>query len=166
MRVHSIQIKGCVKVKKRSYVIMCEASGESVEEVWESTFRGIKTYKASGPRDVLIIRSSESLEGPDIVPRKKGTLTAEDKDRLTSQGIPGECWGDDVQLIEARCRRDERYNNLLPIKCEDEMSCQSVLGRIKAVMNNTFKPGGIGASDSPIIFTASFTCSHSIPMQF
>ena len=120
---------------------MCAASGESIQEVWESTFRGDKRYGAYGPRDVLIIRSSESLEGPDIVPRKKGTLTAEDHQRLTSQGIPVECWGDDVQLSEARYRRDERYN-VLPTKSEDEMSCQSVLAKIKAVMNNTIKPGG------------------------
>ena len=59
-------------------------------------------------RDVLIIRPSESLEGPDIVPRKKGTLTAEDKDRLTRQGIPGERWGDDAQLMEVRYRRDNK----------------------------------------------------------
>ena len=73
--------------------------------------------------------------------RKKGTLTAEDYQRLTSQGIPEECWGDDVELSEARYRRDERYN-VLPTKCEDEMSRQSVLARIKAVLNNTNKPGG------------------------
>ena len=121
--------------------IMCEASGESIPEVWEHTFEGVKSYGAFGPRDVLIIRSSESLEGPDIVPRKKGTLTAEDHQRLTSQGIPEECWGDDVQLSEARYRLDQIYN-VLPTKCEDEMSCQSVLARIKAVMNNTIKPGG------------------------
>ena len=36
---------------------MCEASGESIEEVWESTFRGVKSYGAFGPRDVLIIGS-------------------------------------------------------------------------------------------------------------
>ena len=120
---------------------MSEASGKSIQEVWESTFRGVKVCGAHGPRDVLIIRSSESLEGPDIVPRKKGTLIAEDKDRLISQGIPEECWGDDAQLSEARYRRDERYN-VLPTKCEDEMSRQSVLARIKAVLNNTIKPGG------------------------
>jgi len=34
-----------------------------MEEVWESTFRGVKGYGAYGPRDVLIIRSSESSGG-------------------------------------------------------------------------------------------------------
>ena len=112
-----------------------------MEEVWESMFKGAKHYGAYGPRDVLIIRSSESLEGPDIVPRKKGTLTAEDKDRLTSEGIPGECWGDDAELMEARYRREERFN-VLPMECGDGLTSQSVMDRIREVMKNTDKPGG------------------------
>ena len=104
-------------------------------------FRGVKFYGAFGSRDVLIIRSSESLEGPDIVPRKKGTLTAEDKDRLTTEGIPGECWGDDAKLIEARYRREERFN-VLPMECGDGLTSQSVMDRIREVMKNTDKPGG------------------------
>ena len=91
---------------------------------------------------MLIIRSSESLEGPDIVPRKEGTLTAEDKDRLTSQGIPGECWGDDVQLMEARYRREAQRFNLLPPECGDGLTRQSVMERIREVMKSTRKPGG------------------------
>ena len=118
---------------------MCEASGESVEE---STFRGVKTYGASGPRDVLIIRPSESLEGPDIVTRKKGTLTAEDKERLISEGIPGECWGDDAKLIEVRYRREEQRYNVLPMECGDGLTSQSVMDRIREIMKNTDKPGG------------------------
>ena len=113
-----------------------------MEEVWECTFEGEKLYGAFGPRDVLIIRSSESLEGPDIVPRKKGTLTAEDKDRLTRQGIPGESWGDDEQLIEARYRRHEQRYNVLPMECGDGLTSQSVMDRIREVMKNTDKPGG------------------------
>ena len=113
-----------------------------MEEVWEGMFQGAKYYGAVGPRDVLIIRSSESLEGPDIVPRKKGTLTAEDKDRLTSQGIPGECWGDDAKLIEARYRRAGQRFNVLPMECGDGLTSQSVMDRIREVMKNTDKPGG------------------------
>ena len=112
-----------------------------MEEVWEGTFRGVKCYGSFGPKDVLIIRSSESLEGPDIVSRKKGTLTAEDYQRLTSQGIPGECWGDDAKLIEARYRREERFN-VLPMECGDGLTSQSVMDRIREVMKNTDKPGG------------------------
>ena len=85
--------------------------------------------------------SSETLEGPDIVPRKKGTLTAEDKERLTTEGIPRECWGDDVLLMEARYRKDTKRFNVQPMKCED-IKCEYVMERIRAVMNNTDRPGG------------------------
>ncbi len=50
--------------------------------------------------------SSESLEGPDIVPRRKGELTKEDMDRLTGQGNPQERWHDDARLMEARYQKD------------------------------------------------------------
>ena len=62
-----------------------------IEEVWEGEFQGRKVYYALGPRDVLII-SIETVEGPNVVPRKKGCLTQEDKDRLTSERIPPDCW--------------------------------------------------------------------------
>ena len=52
--------------------VMCEQSQWSAVEVWESEMHG-DCQGAFGERDVLIIRSSESLEGPDIVSRKKGT---------------------------------------------------------------------------------------------
>ena len=67
---------------------------EDDPEVWEDTISGVKVHGSYGPKDVLIIVSSESLEGPDIVPRKKGELTNEDMDKLTSQGIPHESWHD------------------------------------------------------------------------
>jgi hypothetical protein len=112
-----------------------------MEEVWETMFEGKKYYGACGPRNVLIIRSSDSLEGPEIVPRKKGTLTAKDKERLTRQGIPEECWGDDTLLMEARYRRQEERFTVLPVECGDGLTSQGVLDRIRAVMKNTDKPG-------------------------
>ncbi len=57
---------------------------------------------------MLILVYSESLEGPDIVPRKKGELTKEDMDRLTSLGIPQESWHDDARLMEARYKKDKK----------------------------------------------------------
>ena len=112
-----------------------------MEEVWESQLQGVKCYGAYGPRDVLIIRSSESLEGRDIVPRRTGTLTQEDRDRLSSQGISRECWEDDVRLMEARCRREgERYTVLLPMECEGATR-RRVMERITSIMENTDKPG-------------------------
>jgi hypothetical protein len=111
----------------------------SAVEVWESNLQGKKYHGAYGPRDVLIIRSSE--EGPDIVPRKESTLTADDKDMLTNQGVPKDCWEDDVQIMEARYKKEGRFN-VLPVECECITKCQNVLGKVKALMNNTDKPGG------------------------
>ena len=120
---------------------MCEQSQWSAVEVWESEQHGDHCQGAFGERDVLIIRPSEPLEGPGIVPRKKGTLTAEDKERLTTEGIPRECWGDDVLLMEARYRKDTKRFNVKPMKCEN-IDREYVMERIRAVMNNADKPGG------------------------
>jgi hypothetical protein len=114
----------------------------SCMEVWESELQGVQSCGAYGTRDVLIIRSSESLEGPEIVPRRKGTLTAEDRDSLTSQDIPEECWEDDVKLIEARYRRDRQRFTVLPVVCGDGLTSRSVLERIRKIMKMTDKPGG------------------------
>ena len=108
---------------------------------WKKEPHGEHQIGAFGKRDVLIIRTSDeskSLEGPAI-PRRKGTLTPEDKGMLTNQDIPEECWGDDVQLMEARYRKDERFDTI--IKCENE-SRKSIMERIRDVMKNTDKPGG------------------------
>ena len=112
-----------------------------MEEVWEYMWEGVKCYGPVGPRDVLIIRCRESLEGPDIVPRKEGCLTAEDKERLSSEGIPSDCWGDDVQLMEARYGREGRFH-LLPPLCGEGLTRQSVMEKIRTVMKETDKPGG------------------------
>lgn len=111
------------------------------EEIWESTLQGVKSYGAYGPRDVLLIASSESLEGPDIVPRRRGELSPQDKQSLSSQGIPAECWEDDVRLMEARIDRDKEYS-LVPMGSKEVLTSQYVKEKICAVMNNTTKPGG------------------------
>ncbi len=110
-------------------------------EVWEATLQGVKSYGAYGPRDVLIIVSDESLQGPDIVPRKKGTLTQQDRDSLSSQDIPPDCFGEDAKIMEARFRREAHRFNLLQV--ESGGTCQYVKDKIQAIMNNTDKPGGI-----------------------
>ena len=109
-----------------------------IEEVWESEFQGRKIYYALGPRDVLII-SSESLEDPDIVPRKKGSLTQKDKDRLTSQGIPPDCWEDDAKMMEARFSRDRRCS---VVSMERDTTAEHILSTIDTLLKNTKKPGG------------------------
>ena len=114
-----------------------------IEEVWGAyDFQGRKVYGALGPIDVLII-SNETVEGPDIVPRKKGCLTQKDKDRLTSQGIPPDCWENDAKIIEARCSRDGRFS---VASIERDTTAEHILSRIDTLLKNTKKKGGKNSS--------------------
>ncbi len=112
-------------------------------EVWDATIGGVEYYKASGPRDVLIIVSSESLEGPDIVPRKKGELTKKDTDRLTSQGIPWESWHDDARLMEARYQKDNERSKNVYMENDPASKRGHILNRIATLFNTTTQPGGM-----------------------
>ena len=119
-----------------------------IPEVWESILQGHKSYGAFGPRDVLIIKSSECLEGPEIVPRKKGELTQEDKDRLSSQGIPSECWDDDAKLMRARrCKEEVRFN-IVAVEDGPGMTVLYVLEKITSLLKNTRMPGGMFPSNN------------------
>ncbi len=91
---------------------------------------------------MLIIVSSESLEGPDIVPRKKGELTKEDMDILTNQGIPQESWHDDVRLMEARYKKD---SDVKEIRVENKSASKRshILDEIADLFNNTTQRGGM-----------------------
>ena len=116
------------------------------EAVWESTLQGVTTHAAYGPRDVLIIASSESLEGPDIVPRRPGQLSPQDQQRLSSQSIPEQCWGDDAKIMEERFKKDARFS-LVPKGSKQVLTCEYVKEKIQAIMNNTTKPGGKSKSE-------------------
>ena len=109
------------------------------EEIWEYELLGVTRFGASGPRDVLIIVSSESLEGPEIVPRKEGSLTEEDKASLESQGIPPESWADEAKVVQARYTRDERYT---VVAVEYNQQAEYIRGAISSLFTNTTKPGG------------------------
>ena len=109
-----------------------------IEEVWEGEFRGEKVYTALGLRDVLII-SNETVEGPDVVPRKKGCLTQKDKDRLTSECIPPDCWEDDAKMMEARYSKEKRFS---VVSIERDTTAKHILSTIDTLLKNTKKPGG------------------------
>ena len=108
----------------------------------EGTLQGKKMYFADFHSDVLIIVSSESMEGPDIVPRKKGCLTQKDKDKLTSQGIPPDCWEDDGKLMEARYNKDKRYI-VVSTGNKEDMTAEYVLQKIITLFKTISKIGGI-----------------------
>ena len=119
------------------------ASIAESQECWEGNIQGFKIYGACGSRDVLILVSRVS-EGPDIVPRKKGELTQEDKDRLTSEGVPSECCEDDVKLMEARCHQDNKFKSVT-IEDIPYMKKEHALNKISTLLNNTTQPGGKNA---------------------
>ena len=95
-----------------------------------------------GDKDVLIIVSSESLEGPGIVPRKKGELTEEDNGRLKHLEIPQESWHDDARIMEARFKKYKRFKNIR-IENEPASKRKHILDRITTLFNDTTQPGGM-----------------------
>ena len=60
----------------------------------EYTFQGIKHNASYGARDMLILVST-APEGGDVIARKNGELTKQDKEILISEGIPEDCWEND-----------------------------------------------------------------------
>ena len=117
-------------------------------EVWEGTLQGVRTHGAYGPRDVLVIASSEGLEGPDIVPRRPGQLSPQDQQRLSNEGIPEESWGDDAKLMEERYRREGSRFSLVSTDCLREGPTRTrVMEKILTVMQSTTKPGGERTSE-------------------
>ena len=114
---------------------------ESKQEVWETVFQGRKHYFACGHRNVLIIQSNESLEDPDIVPRREGMLTSHDVDALNSQGISSECREDDVKLMEERYRISKSYT-VVDVE-RNPKSVEYITAKIVAFLSNTKEPGGM-----------------------
>ncbi len=115
---------------------------EELLEPWEYTLHGNKHFGAYGSRDVLILVSSESGD-EDIVARKKGELTQQDKDRLTSEGISKDCWEDDAKMMKERLSKNT--SRLISVKVEDTPHCMNrkyVLSQITALFNNTTAQGG------------------------
>ena len=112
-------------------------------EMWKWSLWGVKSHCSYGSRDVLILISSEGLQGEDIVPRKEGTLTKEDRDKLRSQGIPEECWDSDTSLVEARYRKEEMTHTLQVLGYDQSLTCKRAKEEIRTLMNNTTKQGGM-----------------------
>ena len=110
------------------------------EELSEFTIQGVRCYESYGARDVLILVSSES-EGGDVVARKNGKLTQQDKQRLASEGIPEDCWEDDAVIMKIRYLKDKKYKSVNVEQC-DQTRMQCVLEKITSFLNNTTMPGG------------------------
>ena len=92
---------------------------------------------------MLIIKSSKCLEGPEVVPRKKGELTQEDKERLSSQGFLSEWWDDDAKLMRARhCKEEVRFT-IVAVEDGPDMTVGYVLEKITSLLKSTRMPGGM-----------------------
>ena len=109
-------------------------------ELSEYTLGGVKTFAADGARDVLVLESTAS-ERDDVVARKDGELTQQDKQRLTSEGIPEGCWEDDAMIIKKRYLKDSKYKSVNVENCH-QMKKQYVVEKITSLLNNTTMPIG------------------------
>ena len=110
------------------------------QELSEFTLQGVKRYGSYGARDVLIVVST-APEGGDVVERKNGELTQQDKQRLISEGIPKDSWEDDAMIMKERYLKDSEY---ILVNAEDchQLKKQCVLEKIIRLLNNTTMPGG------------------------
>ena len=112
-------------------------------EIWESRSGGAISFGAYGPRDVMVIISSGTISSsPEAVSRNEGKLTAEDESRLTSEGIPPECWLDDLQLMTARFHKEKERFEMALVLNEPHLKREYVLRKISEVLIGSKKPGG------------------------
>ena len=114
-------------------------------EQWKITAQGRERYLAVGTRDTLIVVSSESLEGPDIVPRLEVELTKNDIEKLQRLNLPNQ-WKDDASILVARYKMDKTDEcNVVGVERSipgDGLTKKYVLEEIKSLMTSTTKDGG------------------------
>ncbi len=111
-------------------------------EDWKGYIGGRKVQGMLCQRDVLIIKGNDLLEGPDIVPRRKGVLSSKDEDRLKNDEIPPEYWNDETSIMLIKLRK-AKYNNVLPVEDDPEMTVGYVLNKIKTVLQSSTSTGGM-----------------------
>ena len=110
-------------------------------ELSEYTLFGVKTFASFGARDALLIVSI-AAPGSDVIERKNGELTQQDKERLTSEGMPEDSWEDDAMLMKERYLKDSIMYKSVNVEDGHQMKKQYVLDKITSFLNNTTMPGG------------------------
>ena len=114
---------------------------------WEDSISGTKLHCATGERDVFIIAAGDSCPGDsysggsedvDAVPRRKVSLTEEDRRRLTNQGVAVEFQQDDLSIMKARFANDRQCH------VTDELSYKTASSPIELTKGNvlSLKPRG------------------------
>jgi len=109
-------------------------------ELSEYTLQGVKGYASAGAKDALILVSRVPEES-DVIARKNGELTQQDKQRLTSEGISEDYWEDDARITKERYLKD---SSLKTVNVEDShpMKKQYALEKIISLLNNSTMPIG------------------------
>ena len=111
------------------------------DEIQWKSHGGKYRYAGYGTKDVLFIVPDGSNVPAGAVPRKKREgLTDEEADKLENQGISKELQSDDLSIMKARFKSDERCTIL------DDMigvlACDTLKKKITTVFNNTTKAIG------------------------
>ena len=97
-------------------------------------------YSAGGGRDVLIIASDLLLPHSEAVARKPGQLTAEDKQKLQSQGVIFES-PNDLAIVKAKHQLDKRIT-IVEVKSGELLSYEDVIKSVSRLLTTTKNDGG------------------------
>lgn len=118
--------------------------GATPQPPWGHVIQGRETHDAAGSRNFLFIFQDETIQGEDIVPRRKVELTSDDKRELERLDLPPDQWEDEASIMAARCSKDKRYSVTEVIKSNPgkPLMTNYVIKQIKILMNNTQKEGG------------------------
>ncbi len=83
---------------------------------------------------------SEEAESPDVVHKKFGVLTAEDKQRLTKEGIPN--YTSDADIMNAKYIKDT--NIMKSVELIDRSMCKKeILEKVLHLCKNLTEDGGM-----------------------
>ena len=113
---------------------------------WEGyQVQGEKHYGVLGDRDVLLIASEARL--PEAVSHTPPPQLSEDERAgyLTSQGVPPDCPLDDLHIMRARYKLDERCEivGVVQSTLEHPLTTSYVKSKIKELFQKCKKAGGI-----------------------
>ena len=112
---------------------------------WGNTLQGREIHDAAGSRNALVISQDQTIQGEDIVPRRRIELTSDDKRELERLDLPPDQWQDDASIMAARYSKDQRYSVTEKIKSSrgEPLMVKYVMKQIETLMKDTQKGGKI-----------------------
>ena len=134
-----LQIEHKGEIQKMSTLV-----GAIQQSSWGKVLQGRETYDAAGSRDLLIILQDETIQGEDIVPRRRMELTGDDKRELERLDLPPDQWEDDVSIMAARYSKDQwsSVTQVIRSRSGEPLMTKYMKKQIEILMNNTQKEGG------------------------